>query len=140
MPARKKSAVEVQKELGQSRTLASYKPTSSGDPPVPEFLQHTDLSYFTQPANRPTTQYKSPIDCSIQNNPMNAAFTGETDDEAVNALGWVSSLVNRAFDRSFDESTLVQKIIDVETGETEMRKTEKAKKALKRVWMIIKDS
>jgi hypothetical protein len=85
MPARKKSAVEVQKELGQvvSRTLASYKPTSSGDPPVPEFLQDTDLSYITQPANRPTTQYKSPIDCSIQNNPMNAAFTGETDDEAV---------------------------------------------------------
>ncbi len=65
MPARKKSAVEVQKELGQvvSRTLASYKPTSSGDPPVPEFLQDTDLSYFTQPVNRPTTQYKSPIHC-----------------------------------------------------------------------------
>ena len=27
----------------------------------------------------------------------------------------------------------------METGETEMQKTEKAKKALKRVWMIIKD-
>jgi len=61
-----------------------------------------------QPSTSNPTQYKSPIEGSVQNNPMNVSFTGETDDEAVNALDRVSSLVNRAFDRSFDESTLVR--------------------------------
>jgi hypothetical protein len=72
---------------------------------VPVMAQTADP--LTSHQSNPT-QYKSPIDGSVQNNPMNVSFTGETDDEAVNALDRVLSLVNRAFDRSFDESTLVR--------------------------------
>ena len=49
------------------------------------------------------TQYESPICGSVQNNPMNAAFTGETDDVAVNTLDRVLLLVNCTFNCSFDE-------------------------------------